>query len=239
MGTSKETTRGYAGEMSPEARRIMQQLAETQMGNEQMQALARGELDITQQDRDLVNQSQDAMAQMARIRAERAMEDAARQSEAQMLERGLDSSSIEAINNALLGQQFQDQMGQIALQQQAQGSEALMNMPFQRAQTTMNANQLLMNRLVQGAQVGLGYDRGIRQLNQTTETSKPSNLPGQILGMGAQIGTAMATGGASVPVQAAASMQNPFGGGNYSTLPPALQQWSDGARASGEPWRPR
>lgn len=219
MGTSKETRRGYAGEMSPEARRIMQQLAETQMGNEQMQALARGELNINQQDRDLVNQAQDAMTQMARIRAERAMEDAMRQSESQMLERGMDSSSIEAINNALLGQQFQDQMGQIALQQQAQGADALMNMPFQRAGVTMNANQLLMNRLVQGAQVGLGYDQGIRQLNQTTETTKPSELPGQVLGMGAQIGAALASGGTSIPTQLATTQMN---------MPATSGQWARG-----------
>jgi hypothetical protein len=119
----------------------------------------------------------------------------------------------------------------------------MLNMPFQRAGVTMNANQLLMNRLVQGAQVGLGYDQGIRQLNRTETTEKPSELPGQLLTGAAQIGTAMATGGASIPMQAAAAAAgpNPFGGTQnayFSQLSPQQQAWSQGARASGEPWRP-
>lgn len=219
MGTSKKTEQGYAGAMSPQARMMLERLAATQGGNQAMQDLAGGKLEINAQDRAMVQQAQDATGQLARSQMEQAMEDAMRQAEAQGLERGIEGSSLEAVNNALIGQDMQRQIGQLAMQQQAQGAQQLMNMPMQRAESTMNANQLLMNRLVQGAQVGLGYDQGIRQLNQTKITEAPSELPGQILGLGAQIGTAMATGGASIPLQA--GMQGMQGGQQAN---PGVQQ---------------
>ena len=219
MGTSKQTDRSYAGPMSPQARMMLERLAQTQGGNQAMQDLAAGKLEINAQDRVMVQQAQDATGQLAMSQMEQGMEQAMRMAEAQGLDRGIEGSSLEAVNNALIGQDMQRQIAQLAMQQQAQGAQQLMNMPMQRAQSTMNANQILMNRLVQGAQVGLGYDQGIRQLNQTRTSEKPSDLPGQVLGMGAQIGSAIASGGASIPLQI--SMQGMQGGQQTN---PGVQQ---------------
>lgn len=192
MGSSKTTDTRQPGAQSGEAQRIMAALAEQvqraggQMGD--LSSLAAGQMEINPYDRALVQQAQESTGQVAQQQMDQNMEQILRQLQDQAIGRGIENSSLEAVNNALVGQDYQRQMQQMMSQLQGQSAQALMNMPFQRAGVQLNANQALMQRLVGGAQPALGYDQGIRQMGMTSTRESPFDF-------GALMNTAIGTGG--------------------------------------------
>ena len=191
MGQMTTTEQGQAGPQSPEAQRMMQMLQQyMQQGMGQtgdLSAYARGEVGgPTEQDRASVQDAQSAAGDVARAQMEQALAEALQQVEGGLLDRGLEGSSIEAVTNALIGRDFNRQMATMLGQQRAEGAQQLVNMPFQRADVALNANQLLMQRLVQGAGVGLPYDASIRSLNASQMNSTPTSQ--MLLQAGSQLG---------------------------------------------------
>lgn len=193
MGMKTEETRqGFVGEQSPEARQMMQQLAQMTAGTAgqfgDLSQLASGQLQLNPQDRALIQQAQEASGQQAQQQMEQQMQTILRQLEDTAIGRGIQGSSLEAVNNALIGQDFQRQLAQMAMQQQGQAANQMLNMPFQRAGTQINANQALMQRLVGGSQVGLGYDQAMRQATGGMTVNRQEPFSAALMQMGTGLG---------------------------------------------------
>lgn len=161
-----------------------------------------------QYDLDLVQQSIGATGDMAR----RQMQMASTQGQAQLGEvlssKGQTSSSIEDVKRMLMELGFDQNVANMVNQQQIQGSQALMQLPFQRANTQMNANQLLFNQLTGSAGMNLQTQLGERLAQTTTKTEQSAN-PMQYIQAAASLGAMPFTGGASLammPSQAASQM---------------------------------
>ena len=107
-----------------------------------------------------------------------------------MLDRGLEGSSIEAVNNALLGRQLQQTLDQSSMQQQITNAQQLQQQATNRAGIQLNANQLLLQRILGGSQgvAGMGLQERLAQGTSTSVTETPYNwgsAVGQIAGIGA------------------------------------------------------
>lgn len=180
MGTSKQISQAEAGAQSPEARRALQLLlgmgegAAGQMGD--LSGLAGGDVGgLTAQDQTLVGQVQGAAGDVTRSQMQAGLQDTLRSLEDTTIGRGIAGSSLEAVNNAVVGRDFERQMNEQLMQQGGQAAGMLVNMPFQRAETTLSANRLLLDRLTGGLVPVMNYDAIMRQLNQrTTDTKKDS-----------------------------------------------------------------
>lgn len=193
MGTSKETTQNEVGAMSPQMQQMMRYVMQAagggagQMGD--LTALAQGNVGISEQDRRLVGDAQSASGDIARRQMEQAMQEAMRGVEGQMLGRGLEGSSIEAVNNALIGQDFQRQMANMLDQQRSESAQQMMNMPFQRAGVQLNANQLLLQRLLGGASPMMSYDAAMRAGSGSSTTTSEQPLGNALLQAGVGLGS--------------------------------------------------
>lgn len=188
MGDQTTTTEQTVGPQSAQAQEMMRQLMQlTQQSQGQLgdlSDLAAGNIQAGPQDRRLVEQSANAAAEMARRNAERDFLTTSRQTEDQLVSRGVDSSTIDAVVQALQGRQYQHQLGQIGLQQQGQSAEMMASMPLQRAGIQLNANQAILQRILGGAQPTLNYDIQARLGNMTQQTTKPFDLVGMAQGVG-------------------------------------------------------
>lgn len=190
--TSTSESQGQAGPQSAEAQRIMQLLsggagqAAGQMGD--LSSMAAGDFSLTPQDRALVSEAQAASGDVARSQMGANMDMVLRQLEDTNIGRQLTGGSLEAVSNALIGRDSQRQLNELDMQQQGQAAGQLLNMPFQRAQSQLGANQLLLNRLVQGGGQALNYDALIRQLNASSTGSETTPLTSTLVQGGAQVG---------------------------------------------------
>lgn len=207
MGSKKETTTNQAGKISPQAQQMLDLLA-GQAGNAvnqtgDLSALARGDVSASQADLGLSQQAQEASGAIARSEMEANMQAMLRQLEDSSLGRGVSGSTLETVAGATMGEDLQRQTNQLNMQQQGQSAQNMMNLPFQRAQTQLSANQLLLARLTGAAQPTLDYDAMIRQLNQSTTKESPNNLTGQLVQAGVRGGAAAITGGTSEAAYAA------------------------------------
>jgi len=199
MGSSTSTseTRNQAGAASPEAMRMMQLLGQQVEAASQDPAL-RGDFSLTGEQRGLINEAQAASGGVARSQMEQNLEAVLRQLEDTAIGRQITGGSLEAVNQALLGQDQLRSLDQLNMQQAGQAAEMGVNVPFQAAEAT---NKALLARLVQPANTGLNYDALIRQLNSTSygTQTKPTDWTGMAMA-GAKIGAAPFTGGASLGV---------------------------------------
>ena len=155
-----------------------------------LSALAAGQMGApTQADRDLVEQSVGASTDIARRQLEQEIQQLMAQMDEQLAARGIQGSSIEAVNRGQVFGRGLDQIANMLSQQQAMGAQSLMNLPFQRAQTQIGANQALMQRLTGTAGAVMGTGLQERLAGATTRTSQTQN-PGMIdyLKVGQQIG---------------------------------------------------
>lgn len=172
----------------------MAQRAGGQMGD--LSQLAQGNVGMpSAYDQQLVEQSIGASTDIAQRELQRQLEQLMAQYGEQMAARGIQGSSIEAMQSGQIYSQGLDQMANLASQGQQMGSQALMNLPFQRAGVQLGANQQLFQQLVGGSQPVM--ESGLQQrLNTMTTTGKvktPINW-GEMALRGA---SAYATSGAS------------------------------------------
>ena len=201
-----------AGGQESQLRDLLAQLAHQAGGAIDMDALtqlASGQLlSPTGADEGLIAQSVQASQEIAERAARSQYEDISAQVENDLLERGIEGSSIEAVNQAILGRQMQQQLADVSSQGQQFGSQALMNLPFQRAGVQLSANQQLLQQLLGGAGTGIqaGLSERLAQgtTTQTTDPGLGNMLQQQLTGAG-QIAGMFATGGATAGMTAGAA----------------------------------
>lgn len=223
MGSSTQTTEVSStipgiGEQESRARALMMQLAESGQGQlGDLGALARGDMQITPQDEALIRQIAQLTGDLGRAQAQQNYEALAPQVEGQLLERGLEGSSIEAVNQAMLGRQLQQTLDQSSLQQQLISAQQLQQQPLARAGIQLNANQLLLQRILGGAQsVGqMGLQERWAQTTETQTTETPFNWGGVVGAVAGDI-----AGSAFMPTPAG-PMPMPQGTGNAAYQPGA------------------
>ena len=151
----------------------------------------------TESDYNLVQQSIGRTGEMAQREFQR---QAGQQNAAigeNLTSRGIKGSSAELLQNLLGGQEMQGRLADLMAQSQNQGGQALMQLPFQRNEQQMGANQLLFNMLTGASAPALQTLLTGRLANRTTTQKTPMN-PMEIAGMAAKIGAAIPTGGASM-----------------------------------------
>lgn len=205
MGSSTEITEGKAGAQSSEARDALRKLGIVgdqgmqQMGD--MSGIASGNLRLTPEQIQYLQQAQQASGDMGRIQMDENMETAKRQVEDTAIGQNMTGGSFEAINMALLGQQQQRDANRSTLQGQGQMAQDMVNMPLQYGQLAVEGNKALLDRLVAGSGQTLQYDAGMRELNQTQTKTTQDSFGSQLAGLAGQVGSAWATGGLSALIQ--------------------------------------
>lgn len=178
--TTTETTKRSADPAGQQESSAMQALlsmarsAGNQMGD--LSQLAQGNMGMpTAYDQQLVEQSIGASTDIAQRELQRQLEQLMAQYGEQLAARGLQGSSIEAMGSGQIFSRGLDQMANLASQGQQMGSQALMSLPFQRAQTQIGANQQLFRQLVGGAQPTMeaGLQERLSTMSETASTKAP------------------------------------------------------------------
>lgn len=208
-GSSSTTTVTIpkAGAEERQARGVMQELGTRglgQLGN--LSDLASGKLQVSPEDAALIAQIQRLTGEAARKEMQSNYELTASQVEGQLLEGGLAKSSIEAVQQALLGKQLQSSLDQSALQGQINSAQQLRQSMYDTAGIKLNANQLLLNQILGGA--GGVAEMGLRErLAQTTTTTSQSGLGSLVdmaglagMGLGSLLPRKSAAGATAAPV---------------------------------------
>jgi hypothetical protein len=156
--------------------------------------MAAGNISASDSDRKFIEIAQNAAAEIARKQAENNFASQKGQVEGRLLDKGMEGGSIEQVVTALMGKSNQDALNNIALQQQGQTAEQMTSLPFQRAGVQLSANQMLLQKLLGTSQPVL--QAGLQErLAQTTTTSTGDPF-GTLAGLGMQVGTMFAPGGA-------------------------------------------
>lgn len=207
MGSETTTTQkvDIAKASEAENQALQALLGMLKQGGTPLDALARGDLSAlgpTGADQQLVQESIGRSAEMARRAMESQLAMASAGLDEELAARGIQGSDIEGFRRAGLQANAFDQIQNAIMQAQQQGSQALMQLPFQRANVQLNANQALFNRILGAAAPILqsGLQERIAGAT-TTQTEKTPMSAGQAIGLGAQIGGLAATpftGGASL-----------------------------------------
>ncbi len=143
--------------------------------------LAQGNIGPNAQDQALVQQSIGASGDIVRRQMQQFLSEAMPQVASDAAARGLSGSSMEAANRAITMRGVSNQFADLMSQQQQQGAQALMQLPFQRAQTQMGANQLLFQQLM-GAVTPVTNTR-MQQLQKRVKPNYGQAI-GQAVGMG-------------------------------------------------------
>jgi hypothetical protein len=180
------------------------QEAAGQMGD--LSDIASGQFNLSPEMMQQISRLQQIMGDQGRIQMEQNLQTATRGVEDTAIGRNIAGSTMEAVLQGTVGEQALQSANMQALGQEAQAVNLGIQLPRQDAALAIQGNQALMQRLVGGAQAGLGYDQAIRGLNatQVAETQMPI---GQQLFQGAtQLGSAAFTGGLSAAAPAAANM---------------------------------
>lgn len=180
MGTSTQTTTASIPGASPDEtqlRALLATLAKSTNGQfGDLTNLANGNMNATASDRQFIETANNAAAEIARKQAEANFASQKRLVEEQGLAKGLEGSSIEAVNNARLGKSNQDALNAIALQGQATTAEQMTSLPFQRANAQLSANQLLLQKLL-GAANPIMQQSLQERLAQGSTTTKTKGSP--------------------------------------------------------------
>ncbi len=163
-----------------------------QMGD--LSKLASGDysaLGPTGADQELVSKSIGAARDMAARNAEFTTAEQQAQLGETLASKGIQGSSIESVQRALLQRDAQRQIGNNVDQATIEGGQALLNLPGQRAQIQLTANQELMNRLSGAGGVSLQsmLQARLAQGKQTTKTK--SFDPTEWVKAGAAVGGAL------------------------------------------------
>ena len=214
--TTSQTTSTTIPKRSSQEQRLMDLFegiasqAGLDLGNLDLNSLLSGEgLTPTQSDRDLVAQSLGHTGDIVN----RQFQDIVRQGNLGLDEtlaaRGIQGSSRESVERGVVSRDAGRQSANILSGAQQQGAQALQQLPFQRAQAQLSANQALFQRLGLGQ---LTLDQSLQErLAQSTSNSEQTTS-GIGIGELASIGGGIFGG----PLGAAAGnfLGGQFGGGN-------------------------
>lgn len=227
MGTSKKTVtqRNEIPGASARARRIESLL-------EDVLTRADGSLDfdvsteITPQQRAYLAQIQELTGDVARSQMRAGLQEAQGQVEAGLLDRGLQGSSIEAVQQAIQGRDFTRQMNEFLMRTQAQTAEQMVNTGFANAQVRLNQNQQLLSTLLGGSQTLLARDLQERmaQGTSTSETETKQSAFGQMMQLG-QLGARFLVPGADPVLDELDSTATSGGMGGLPAAPGTPGGW--------------
>lgn len=227
--TTQETTRTIDQASGAEARlqALFEQLA--QQAGRDLQAGPQGVGEPTAADQALIEQSIGASGDIAQRQLSQQMEQIMAQLSESLAARGVQGSSIESMMAGQIGSQGLQDIANMLSQQQAQGAQALMNLPFQRAQVEMGQNQQLLqqltgtgNPLLQG-----GLQERLNTINSKNTTTQSGMsaadmakvgmmIANPAAGIGQQLFSGLFGGGQGAQAQAQIagnSMGNPYGFG--------------------------
>lgn len=201
MGTSTQTqTTSIPGASADETqiRALLSTLAQSTNGQfGDLSSMAAGNVSASDSDRQFIELAQNAAAEIARKNAENNFASQKRGVEEQLLSKGMEGSSIEAVQTALLGKSNQDALNNINLQQQGQAAEQMTSLPFQRAGVQLSANQALLQKLLGAANPVLQQSLQERLAQGTTTTKTKESTVGMGMQLAQRGAAAYATGGAS------------------------------------------
>lgn len=197
MSTSTTTTQTIPGRGQQESD-ILKLLAELtgdaggQLGD--LGQLAQGDLSMlgpSGQDQELVSQSITRAAEMARRALQGQLQLGGANLDEELAARQVQGSSIEGFRRAGLEAGAFNQILNVTEGAAQRGGEALLNLPFQRANVQLNANQALFNRILGAG--GLVAETGLQErLAQPTQTTKTPFSAAQGLQLGTQLASAFA-----------------------------------------------
>lgn len=173
---------------------LMSQLASGQAGQlGDLSGLAAGQIGgPTGADQELIAQTIGRAGEAARGALQTQGDILAAQGREQLTSRGVSGSSAEVLGTLLNQLGTQQSISQSILGQQQQGAQALMNLPFQRAQTQLSANQALFNQILGAGQLPIQslLQERIAQPTQTMTTQQsPLGFLGQAGSMIGGLGT--------------------------------------------------
>lgn len=170
--TTTTTTRDMPGIQSQEqqARDIMAQLGTggmDQLGD--LSNLASGNLQISPEDEELMRRIQQLSGDSARNQMQQNLDFATGNLEDTLLSRNVGNASIEAVEQAMLGRQSLSDLNLSTIEGQKTEAEQLRQHTLDRGGLQLNANQLILNRILGGA--GGVAEMGLNErINQTTTT---------------------------------------------------------------------
>lgn len=172
----------------------MGQGAAGQMGD--LGALANGQLQITPEDEALIRRISELTSESARANIQDNAAFASAQLEDRTLAKGIAGSTIEAVDEAMIGRQMQQSLDTEALKNEITSAEQLRKQSLDRAGVQLSSNQLLMQQLLGGAGGFAQMDLQER-LNQgtttgVTETDAVGNAAAMLGSAAGQVGAAYA-----------------------------------------------
>jgi len=203
--TQSTTIKGI-GSQEQGARDVLQKLSEAlpQLGD--LTDLANGKVQLDPKDMQLLQQIQELSGQAGRNQLQQNFDAASGAVEGDLLSKGLEGSSIEAVQKAILGRQLQQSLDQSAIQGQIQTAQGARQHALDKAGLKLNANQVILQRILGGAQglAGMGLQERLAQ-QTTTQESKQGFGAAQALALGTRAAEAFASGGTSEVARAGMS----------------------------------
>jgi hypothetical protein len=176
--TTESSTLPGMGTQEAGARATLEQLSKGGMGQlGNLKDLASGKLQLSPEDMALIRQIQELTAKQAQESVKSNYDLMASQTAGETLQRGISGSSIDAVNQALLGKQLQSSLDQSALQGQITSADQMRKGMYENAGIKLNANQLLLNQIMGGSEA-LGRMGLEERLAQKTTTQKSTESPG-------------------------------------------------------------
>jgi len=196
--TTQETTIPGAGGQEAAMMQLLAQLAQRfggQMGD--LSQLAQGGVGgPSAEDYQLVNQTIGRTGEMAQREAERIMGPLMAQLTEQNTGRGVAGSSMDTLSRLLGGREISGRIADMLSQSQQQGGQALLNLPFQRAEAKIGANRTLFDMLSGAANPVMAGGLQSRLAQPKTTQTQPQDW-GKIFQTAIALGGIPFTGGAS------------------------------------------
>jgi hypothetical protein len=201
MGTQKTTTTNTipgAGGQESALRDLLLKFAQSQEGQfGDLSKLAQGDIGgPTADDLALISQTLGRTRDITQRNLSALSQEGQARLGEQLAAQGL-SGSGEAFNRAMLERDLIRQGANLQDQSRIEANQALMQLPFQRAQVQLGANQTLLQGLLGASNPLLQSFLGERQA-QGTETVETPFSPAQAIQMGGALAGAIPTGGLSL-----------------------------------------
>ena len=197
MGDQTQTQTTQIGAMSDRARQALSTLQSASLDFQDP------DFSLTDQDQMRIDEIRRRQMDLSRQQIGQNRAYAEQGVQEQALSRGIEGSTMGAILAAMLGLQEAGALNQGVAQGPVTAAQQAMELPFQRGQMELATNQAKFQQLLAGLTPILNYDMMERQGNTTTTMKQSGGLVPSLVNLGAQAGMALATGGASIPAQAA------------------------------------
>jgi hypothetical protein len=187
--TTQQTTIPGAGGQEAQLLALLSHLS-NQFGGQfgDLSQLAKGNVGgPTEQDTNLVQQSIGRSGEMAQRELERILGPLMAQISEGSTGRGVQGSSMEQLSRILGQREISGRVADLIGNAQQQGGQALLNLPFQRGEMQLGANQALFQMLSGSANPVLANQLQSRMAQQKTTTTTPFN-PMQLFSAAAGLG---------------------------------------------------